>query len=239
MRGFEGGTSIVRWARGGIVRWRRKGIVTWGIVTWGIVTWGAVAAALPSSAGAQIAPETPRLVSPHGSGGMGVHWLWAETLPGDDEAVLVTWALPGLPDGVRLRGGFGTGAGEERAGFGGIDVQAPLMRGRSDVPFDLDWQGGLGVSVGAYTLVTLPVGLTGSVSWTSGSIWFAPYLAAGLAADLRLGEDAPDDEFDVAPALDLGVDVSFDAARRVILRAAAAVGDRQALSVGLAVGGGR
>ena len=194
---------------------------------------------MPSAAEAQIAPETPRLLSPHGSGGFGVHWLRAETLPGDDEAVLVTWAFPGLPDGVRLRGGFGTGAGEEHAGLGGIDIQAPLMRGGSDVPFDLDWQGGLGVSVGAYTLVTLPVGLTGSVSWSSGSVWFAPYLAAGLAADLRLGEEAPGDEFEVSPALDVGVDVSFDSARRVILRAAAAVGDRQALSVGLAVGAGR
>ena len=231
MRGIDRGISIVRWGR--------KGIVTWGIVTWGIVTWGVALAVTPSEAQAQIAAETPRLVSPHGSGGLGVHWLRAETLPGDDEAVLVTWALPGLPEGVRLRGGFGTGAGEQHAGFGGIDVQAPLMRGPSDVPFDLDWQGGVGVSGGEYVLVTVPVGLSGSVSWTSGSIWFAPYLTAGLAADLRLGEEAPEDEFDVAPALDVGVDVSFDSGRHVILRAAAAVGDRQALSVGLALGGGR
>lgn len=66
----------------GVVTW---GIVTWGIVTWGIVTWGVVGVCFPSEAMAQIAPDTPRLVSPHGSGGLGVHWVRAETLPGDDE----------------------------------------------------------------------------------------------------------------------------------------------------------
>lgn len=213
-----------------------RGVIAWGIVAWGIVTWGVLGLAAPTGAHAQISPDTPRLVSPHGSGGFGVHWVRAETLPGDDEAVLVTWAFPGLPAGVRLRGGAGTGAGGTTAGFGGVDVQAPVLRGRSDVPFDLDWQSGVGVSVGEYALVSIPVGLTGAVSWTSGSVWLSPYVSAGLAADLRLGDEAPSDEFGVVPALDIGLDLSLDAARRFVLRASVALGDRQALSVGLAVG---
>lgn len=216
-------------------RRRLRAIVTWGIVTWAL---GGVVA-LPPGLGAQIAPDTPRLISPHGSGGFAAHWVRAGTLPGDDDAVLVTWAMPGLPDGVRLRAGGGTGAGGSAAGFGGVDVQAPLLRGGANRPFDLDWQGGIGVGVGEYLLITVPFGLTGGVSWTSGAVWLAPYVSAGLAADLRLGDDAPAKEFQVDPTLEVGFDLSLDPERRFVLRAAASLGDRQALSLGLAVGVGR
>lgn len=207
----------------------------------GIVTWGLLLAAiaLPTGAVAQIAPDTPRLISPHLTAGLGVHWLQAGTLPGDGDGVLVTWSMPGLPDGLRLRGGAGTGAGGTTAGFGGVDVQSALLRGDGDAAFDLDWQGGFGVSVGEYALVTLPVGISGGIAWASGSVWLAPYVTAGLAADLRLGDEAPDEEFEVYPSLDLGMDVALDASRRVVLRAAASLGDRQALSLGLTFGAGR
>ena len=194
---------------------------------------------LPSLAAAQLAPDSPRLVSPHGSGGLGVHWVRAATLPGDDAALVATWAMPGLPAGMRLRGGAGKGAGGVNAAFGGIDYQRPLMRGAAPRRFDLDWQSGVGVSIGDYTLVTIPVGLTGGVSWSSGTVWMAPYVTAGVAADLRLGDQAPAREFDVSPSLDVGLDLSFDIERKLVLRAAAAFGARQAVSLGVAVGLGR
>lgn len=193
----------------------------------------------PTLAAAQIAPDSPRLVSPHGSGGLGAHWVRAETLPRDDAALLVTWAVPGLPDGMRLRGGAGQGAGGADAVFGGIDFQRPLLRGTTPRPFDLDWQGGIGMSVGDYTLVTLPVGLTGGVSWTSGTVWMSPYVTAGLAADMRLGDLAPEREFEVNTSLDVGLDLAFDLERKIVFRAAAALGDRQAVSLGLAFGVGK
>jgi hypothetical protein len=195
--------------------------------------------ALPGVAAAQLAPDSPRLISPHGSGGLGVHWVRAETLPGDDAALIGTWAMPGLPAGMRLRGGAGKGAGGVNAAFGGIDYQRPLMRAVAPRRFDLDWQSGVGVSIGDYTLVTIPVGLTGGVSWTSGTVWMAPYVTAGVAADLRIGDQAPAREFEVNTALDVGLDLSFDIERKVVLRAAAALGDRQAVSLGLALGLGR
>ncbi len=204
-----------------------------------IVTALLVALSCPATAVAQIAPDSPRLVSPRGSGGLGVHFVRAETYPGDDGALLGTWALPFLPEGMRFRGGAGTGAGRTNAILGGIDYQRPLLRRTPTGKFDLDWQGGVGVSIGEYALVTLPVGLTGGVSWTSGAVWLAPYVTAGLAADLRLGDQAPDREFEVSPSLDVGVDVAFDIDRRVVLRAAAALGDRQALSIGFALGLGK
>lgn len=197
------------------------------------------AALVPADLTAQIAPDSPRMISPRGSGGLGLHFVRAETMPGDGGALVGTWALPFLPAGMRLRAGAGTGAGRTSAILGGIDFQRPLLRRTLPGKFDLDWQGGLGVSVGEYALVTVPVGLTGGVSWTSGAVWLAPYVTAGVVADLRLGAQAPAREFAVDPSLDVGVDLSLDIERRVVLRAAAALGDRQALSVGLAFGLGR
>lgn len=219
--------------RSGVI-WKNPRVFRW--LRWG---WRIAAFLVPSAIGAQLAPDTPRLLSPHGSAGLGVHFLRAGTLPGDGDAILATWAMPGLPDGVRLRGGAGRGAADVNAVFGGVDFQAPLLRATRDLPIDLDWQTGAGVSVGDYVLLTVPVGLTGGVSWQSGAVWFAPYLTAGIAADLRIGDAAPDREFDVSPALDVGLDLSLDSERRFVLRTAASLGDRQAVSVGLAFGLGR
>lgn len=188
---------------------------------------------------AQLAPDAPRLVSPHASGGLGVHWLSAGTLPGDDESFIATWAMPGLAEGLRLRGGAGRGAAGTNAFFGGLDVQSPLLRGDPELPFDLDWQGGVGVGVGEYVLVSVPLGLTGGVQWRSDAFWMAPYLTAGITTDLRFGRDAPERKLDVGPAMDVGLDVSFDVARRFVVRTAASLGDRQAVTVGFALGLGR
>lgn len=201
--------------------------------------WVIAALLAPAALAGQIAPDTPRLISPYGSGGLGMHFVRAATFPGDDDALLGTWAMPGLPKGVRLRGGVGKGARGVDAVLGGVDVQAPLIRGSDELPFDLDWQGGVGVSFGDYALVTLPVGLSGGMSWRSGTTWVAPYATAGFAADLRMGNDAPEREFEVNPSLDIGLDVSFDVERKFVLRAAASFGDRQAISVGFALGLGR
>lgn len=218
--------SGVVWTSPRAVRWLRRG-------------WRIAAFMVPAAVGAQLAPDTPRLLSPHGSGGLGIHLLRPETLAGDGDALLATWAMPGLPDGLRFRGGAGRGALGTTAVFGGVDFQSPLLRATRDLPFDLDWQTGAGVSVGDYILLTVPVGLTGGVSWTSGAVWFAPYLTAGIAADLRIGDTAPDREFDVSPSLDIGLDLSLDIERRFVLRTAASLGDRQAVSLGLAFGLGR
>ena len=198
-----------------------------------------IAAFVPMFAAAQLAPDTPRLVSPHGPAGLGVYWLRGETLPGDGDALLVTWAPAALPAGVRLRGGGGTGADGDVAGFGGIDVQTPLARRSAGMPADLEWYTGIGVARGGYTLATIPLGVSAGTAWSSGSVWMAPYVSAGIAADLRLGDSAPEDEFIVQPALDIGLDLALDRNRSFVLRTAASLGDRQTIAVGIVVGGGR
>ncbi len=194
------------------------------------------AALLPARAHAQLAPDAPRLISPHGSGGLGFHWVRTEAFPDDDGALLVTWAMPALPTGMRLRGGVGRGAGGANAVMGGIDFQVPLHRGPKRAwTLDLDWQSGLGFSAGDYSILTLPAGLSGSASWSAGQVWVAPFLTAGATADLRLGDEAPEKEFRVDPTAEVGLDLAFDAARRVVLRAAHVWGERQSVSLGVAV----
>lgn len=193
----------------------------------------------PSAASGQIAWETPRMLGPNTEGGLSAHWLQAETLPGDGEAIMVVWQPPGLPDNVFLRGGAGTGAGDSSAGFGGIDVRTPIASARPGQPLDIAWIAGAGVGVGEYLLITVPVGLSAGRSWASGNVWFSPYVGVGVAMDYRAtldDEDAvPDQEFDVYPTADIGVDLALDPARRFILRAAASLGDRQATALGVTI----
>ena len=204
---------------------------------------GVVCALLsgPIQASAQIAWDTPRMTGPESPSGLGVHWMRAEVLPGDGDAVLATWGLPATGGAVSVRGGIGRGAGEQSAAFGGIEMRAPLARHTATQPLDLEWSGGAGVGVDEYILVTVPIAVSAGRSWSSGSVWFAPYVTLGGALDYRLGDSdlAPEEEFEVQATAGLGVDLSFDAARRFVLRAATSLGDRQAVAVGLMVTGGR
>ena len=167
----------------------------------------------PSGAAAQILWDAPRMIGPESPGGVGFYWLRAESLPMDGDAVYATLPVPGTGGDVTLRGGLGEGATDELAGVGG--------------------------SYGEYLVVSVPVGLSAGRSWSSGSVWFAPYVGLGAVLDYRRGEEAPDDEFAVDANAEVGLDLAFDAGRRFVLRAAASLGDRQAVSVGLAVGGAR
>lgn len=192
-----------------------------------------------TSAAAQILWDQPRMIGPESPGGFGVYWMRTESLPGSGDAAFATWALPGFGGSVAVRGGAGEGATGEIAGFGGVDVRAPLARHTEEQPLDVEWHAGAGVSGGDYLLVAVPTGVSVGRSWSSGAVWFAPYVSLGATGEVRIGDDAPDEEFVVEPTAEVGVDLSFDSARRFVLRAAASLGDRQAVAVGLAVTGGR
>ena len=148
-----------------------------------------------------------------------------------------------------LRGGAGIerdgdpDGGDLISAFGGVDMRAPVARHTAEQPLDIEWHAGIGAGAGPqgdqYLLVTLPMGISAGRSWTSGSIWLAPYVSLGVALDLNIGDHAPDEEFTVTPAADIGFDLALDPARRFIIRVATSLGDRQALVVGLNLGGGR
>lgn len=179
------------------------------------------------------------MIGPESPAGVGFYWLRADALPADGDAVAATLPLPGTGGRVTLRGGLGEGATDELAGFGGVDVRALLASHDDSQPLDIGWNAGLGGSYGEYLIVSLPVGLSAGRSWSSGSVWFAPYVGLGAVLDYRTGDAAPDDEFALEPNAEVGFDLAFDPSRHIVVRAAASLGDRQAVAVGLAIGGAR
>lgn len=222
--------------RGVLARWAVHRLAMRSAAVIVAIAAAVIATVAAAPAGAQLAPDTPRLISPHASGGLGVYQLRADALPGDGSALLVTWAMPGLPPGVRWRAATGRGVGGSSAAMLGADVQSPLHRASASLPIDLEWQSGIGVSAGEYTLVTMPVGLSGGIAWSAGGVWLAPYANAGITADLRVGTDAPSEEFAVVGTFDVGLDLSFGTERTIVLRTAAALGQRKAVTLGLTFG---
>jgi hypothetical protein len=172
------------------------------------------------------------MLGPATPSGFAVHLLRADALPGDGDGLLAQWQAPGLPEGVWLRGGAGTGAGGEDAFFGGVDVRAPLLERAS---LRLAWVGGLGASSGSWTVLTLPMGVQAGPVWSAGSVWLAPWVGAGLVMEYRLGDDAPEEAFGAYPSAEVGAELSLDRGRRVLLRVAAGLGDRQAVALGIMV----
>lgn len=204
----------------------RRAIVAW--------TVAALIALFPSTAAAQTPWETPRLMSPDAPEGIGFYWVSYGTLPQDGPGLLATWHMPGLPAGVSVRGGAAEGANGTTSGFAGVDVSTPLSRHTESQPLDLAWTTGAGVGLGDYLLFTVPIGISAGRSWSSGSVWLAPYVAAGAAMDLRLGSESPEEDFELSPTLDVGLDLSLDQGRRLVFRAGTSLGDRGAVAVGLA-----
>ena len=193
--------------------------------------------ALAPRAGAQTVWESPRMLSPEPLGGMGLYYVRYGEHPGDGPGAFDTWSTAGFPYGVSLRAGAAEGAGGTTAGFGGVDVSAPLAPRTEARPLDLSWNTGAGLALGEYLLVSVPVGIAAGRPWASGNVWLNPYVAARLSMDLRLGDEGPEEEFDVSPGVDLGLDAAFDRGRSVVLRFSTSLGDRSAVAVGVLLGG--
>jgi hypothetical protein len=200
---------------------------------------GGLLAAAPASA--QMAWDTPRMTGPESPTGLGFYWTRSGALPGDSDGLFATWGLPGTDGAVSLRGGVGKGVADENAAFGGVDLRAPIVRHSDTQPLDLEWTGGAGVGVGEYILVSVPVAVSGGRSWTSGSVWLAPYLSVGAVLDYRYGDSdlVPDEEFEVQATAGVGADIAFDVERRFVLQLGMSLGDRQSVAVGFTLGGAR
>lgn len=192
---------------------------------------------------AQAAWETPRLIGPESPGGLGMFWLRSSALGPELDGGMAIWSLPGMGGSVALRGGAAVDPDDDVAAFGGVDIRSHVATHTQTQPLDVVWNAGIGagsrLEEGQHVVVTVPMSIAAGRSWTSGAIWLAPYLSIGVAMDVHFGQDAPDDEVEVYPSADVGLDFALDPGRNFVIRVATSLGDRQALAVGLNLGGSR
>jgi hypothetical protein len=91
----------------------------------------------------------------------------------------------------------------------------------------------VGAAYGDYLQIGVPLGFAAGRAVGSETIWFNPYLSTRAVFEGRFGDEAPEEDFGLGLAIDVGADVSFDRGRDFVLRIAASLGDRHALIAGL------
>lgn len=180
---------------------------------------------------AQVAWDSPQLISPATPAGLGIHLV--EAHPGDGLGVLLTWRGSPAPGGVGFRLGLAEDTRDNLAVFGGADFSGMFYRHTQDFPLDVLWATGVGVGVGDYAIISVPFGVALGRSLDADGVIFTPYFSPRIFLDAFLGDRNPRrDSLDLGFALDLGADVAFG--RSFTLRFAASLGDRETLAIGMA-----
>jgi hypothetical protein len=186
----------------------------------------ALSAILSVPASAQIAWDSPALISPSVPAGVSVFLM---DPAGGDLGGLVTYRHAAGPVGLGYRLAIAEEAGPngDLAVAGGFDVSGFLSRAVEGSEVDLMWWSGGGLGIGSETLVTIPLGLI--VGWTGGTdVTLSPYGGGHLNLDIWSG---PGDSLDLSGAVDLGIDLGFQSGW--LVRFGVSIGDREALAIGL------
>lgn len=199
------------------------------------------ALALPAPGAAQVAWDGPMLMAPGAPAGWGFHLV---DPAGADLGGLVTWRASPAPVGLGFRVGLYEGFRDDLAIAGGVDLAGTLHRGSDDAPFDVIWFFGAGLGIDDDVLASFPLGIAAGWSFEGPDVAFRPYVAPRMVLDAYFdddGDDRPgrgrDDDLDLSAAVEFGLDLAFSPS--FAIRAAASVGDRDALSIGIAVPGRR
>ncbi|MEX0935752.1 MAG: hypothetical protein WD013_02530 [Gemmatimonadota bacterium] len=186
---------------------------------------------------AQVAWDSPLLVSPDAPAGWGVYLV--DPSPGSSIGFLTTWRSGG-PVGYRL--GLAEDAGEDLSVFGGFDYSGGLVRAGADIPFNIDWITGAGFAAGDAFVLSFPLGIAIGRAFQADAVLFNPYMSPRMILDAVLNRDDRDDhppfrdgrgdgDLHLGLAVDLGVDISFDPGWAV--RFGASLGDRSGIAIGL------
>ncbi len=190
-----------------------------------------VAGAGPASAQERDVPawDAPSFLSPRPGDDLGVYLI---DPTGGDWALAGIWRQSGeLNLGVRL--GVAD-APDETPIFFGAEFYGPLVRADRAFPLDVAWLLGAGATLDGGTFLRLPAGVSvGRVIDADGLI-FVPYAVPRIALDVFA--DDGDSETEFSFTADLGVDLRVDS---WLLRFGAALGDHDALGLGIAFGTGR
>lgn len=191
----------------------------------------ALAAIVPQGASAQAAWDGPMLLAPGSPAGWGFHLV--DPAPGDGIGGLVTYRANPAPVGLGFRVGVVEGARNDVALIGGVDVSGVLMRGEGETPIDVMWLAGAGAGIDDDVLLSFPVGISAGIAFNGPEVQFRPYVAPRIVLDAFLGDDdqGERDDLDLGFALEFGLDLAFG--QPWAIRAAASVGDRDAISIGI------
>jgi hypothetical protein len=187
-----------------------------------IALWALLA--VPASG--QIAWDAPALISPVVPSGLS---LFLIEPAGGDIGALGTFRHSAGPVGVGYRAAVAEEAGRagDLAVSFGIDVAGFLARAVEGSEVDLVWWAGGGMSVGSDWLVSAPAGII--LGWTGegDGVIISPYGGAHVALDITGNEG---DALNFDGALDLGLDLVLRSGW--MIRAGAALGDRESIAVG-------
>jgi hypothetical protein len=194
----------------------------------------AAAASVGAPAAAQIAWDSPALISPVVPSGFSIFLV---NPAGGDLGALGTLRHSAGPVGLGYRAAIAdeAGPGGDIAISGGIDVSGMLARGVEGSEIDVMWWAGGGLSVGNETLVTAPLGVVLGWSGEGSDVVFSPYGGAHVVLDFVTG---PGDSVRFDGVIDFGIDLVLRSGW--MLRAGASLGDRESLALGirLPTGGG-
>lgn len=187
---------------------------------------------LPAGAGAQVVWDAPSMLHPGAPSGLSV--LLVEGHPGDGLGALGVWRESSAPVGLGFRAGVVEDPVDDVAAVFGVDVSGALAGPEGPGEPQLMWWTGAGVGVGDEFIASFPLGLV--VGWQAQDegVSFMPYLGGHLALDAHTG---PGDGLELDGAVDLGLDLDFN--QRLTVRFGAALGDRDALAIGVQLPTGR
>lgn len=192
-----------------------------------------------SAARAQVPWESPKLLAPATLAGVSLMYVDYGLRPNDGTGLLFTYRHADAPRGFGLRLAGTLPRENDIRLSGGVDVAVPMFEHSPTFPLDVVWTSGLGAAFGDYYSIGLPVGVSASRVMEGDNIWFQPYTSARVVLEGYFGEDRPDESFGLALAADVGMDVSLHRSRVIIVRTAASLGDRRAISIGLQLSPGR
>jgi len=194
----------------------------------GLLVFAAVLALNASGASAQVAWDSPFLMPPRPTPGLGVFLM---DVAGGDIGAMFTWQPTARSLGFRL--GIAEQRDDDIAIFGGADVSGAITRATRDFPLDVDWVFGIGGSIGDDFLLSVPAGISLGHTFPAEGARFTPYLTPRVVLDAWFGDDAPGDDDDVSLdlAVDIGLDLQFQGNWKI--RFGGTIGDRDAVAIGI------
>lgn len=185
---------------------------------------------LAAPASAQIAWDSPALISPAVPSGVS---LFVTNPAGGDIGALATFRHGAGPVGLGYRAALAeeSGSGDVAVAFG-IDVAGFLARGVEGSEVDVIWWTGGGAGIGNQTVFTFPLGVMLGWTGSGGEVVLSPYGGAHVVLDLQSEGDRV--RFDAV--VDLGLDVVLNSGW--MIRAGASFGDRESIALGVKLPGG-